>query len=296
MKNNVHEAIQKKIINDIKIVIDGKKKLLPWQKRWVDGEPPQNILTKTIYRGSNVFLLNNIAECNNYKTNFWVSSSYKKHGAWIEKDEWKNNSWITHFEWKIIEDEDSGNIKRFPRVKSWPVWNIDQLKDFGDIKIPESKGIDFIPHEKSMEVCTDFIYSERSRTKREILRHIQSRNGRAYYNPSKHIINTPPMGDFFKAADYPMTIFHELVHSTGHVDILNRDLMCNIKGDKEYSFEELVAEMGSMYLANQYGLEIDFDNSLEYLRGWLSAIEMNPKWLIKAGGKAQSAIDLIIGE
>jgi antirestriction protein ArdC len=45
-------------------------------------------------------------------------------------------------------------------------------------------------------------------------------------------------------------MFHELVHSSGHQDRLHRPgIVDEVKfGSKNYSFEELIAEMGASFL------------------------------------------------
>ena len=63
------------------------------------------------------------------------------------------------------------------------------------------------------------------------------------------------------------TLFHEVIHWTGHESRLNREM----KGsrDKEsYSFEELIAEMGAMLCSLQFGIYEEFINSIRYLKGW----------------------------
>ncbi len=296
MKKSIYEAVTKKIVTDIKSVMEEEKVLMPWQKGWVGGLSPRNPMTGTVYRGSNVFLLNHVASCLKYETNFWVSRGCLKKGAWIKKDEYRKNQWVIHFKW-IVSEDDEGNTRRFPQTKSWPVWNIAQLERLGEIELPEEKeeGLgDFIPHEKSMSIIQDFLANDRCSSKEKLLT-LKHEEPRAYYRPSTHSINMPEIGRFLKEWEYPMTLFHELVHATGHHDLLKRELTGKTN-NKDYSCEELVAEMGATFLANICGLEIDYDNSLEYMRGWLEAIEMNPKWLIQAGAKAQKAVDLILGE
>ena len=294
MKKTVYEAITKRIIgdiiSDIEKVIAGEKILLPWQKQWVGGESPNNPVTGTTYKGSNVFMLNHIANHMGYSDNKWFSYGVtRSHKARILKDEFRNNSWVVHFHYVSYEDKDSGEAKGYPQLKTYKVWNVDQMEHLGSFKLPEKEEReDFIPHEKSMNVLNDYI-DERS----EGLS-LNHGGNRAFYKPSSHSITMPERKQFTDQSAYPHTLFHEAVHSTGYHTLLDRKLTGQT-GRQDYSCEELVAEMGSQMLANICGLEIDYDNSLEYIRGWLSAIEMNPKWLVSAGAKAQKAVNLILG-
>lgn len=52
--------------------------------------------------------------------------------------------------------------------------------------------------------------------------------------------------------------------------------------DKEsYSFEELIAELGSMLLCLQFGILSEFLNSVRYLKGWTNHNIENREHLIR---------------
>jgi antirestriction protein ArdC len=68
----------------------------------------------------------------------------------------------------------------------------------------------------------------------------------------------------------------------------------NFFGSHDYSKEELIAEMGSVFLCNEIGIDATFDNSLAYLKSWLGKLKDDVKLLITAAGKAQKAVDYIL--
>ena len=92
------------------------------------------------------------------------------------------------------------------------------------------------------------------------------------------------------------TAFHELVHWTGHESRLNRDLKGYNCNKKDYAFEELVAELGSVFIAAQFGFNADMTNNAEYLKSWLGCLMEDPEFLYKAAKKAQKASNFIIQE
>ena len=100
--------------------------------------------------------------------------------------------------------------------------------------------------------------------------HIQLRHtdkNRAFYSPSFDYINLPEIDQFNSQAEYYSTAFHEMTHSTGHADRLNRldtGIAAAAFGSETYSKEELVAEIGAATLVNYTGLETDksFRNSI----------------------------------
>ena len=79
----------------------------------------------------------------------------------------------------------------------------------------------------------------------------------AYYLPSKDEVHIGTVRGFKTSEAYHATLFHELIHSTGHETRLARELQPSANKEK-YSREELIAECGpqlsfarSLELVNQ---------------------------------------------
>jgi len=67
-------------------------------------------------------------------------------------------------------------------------------------------------------------------------------------------------------------------------------------GDKEYSKEELIAEMGAAFLCGHCQIENKtIDNSAAYIKGWLKKLRSDKKMVVQAAGLAQKASDFILG-
>ena len=105
------------------------------------------------------------------------------------------------------------------------------------------------------------------------------------------------MKQFKETAEYYGTAFHEMVHSTGHTKRLNRLDATAFFGSDAYSKEELIAEIGSAALVNRAGLETakSFRNSAAYVQSWLQALKNDKRFIVSAAGKAEKAVDLILG-
>ncbi|WP_262697306.1 zincin-like metallopeptidase domain-containing protein [Chryseobacterium nematophagum] len=89
----------------------------------------------------------------------------------------------------------------------------------------------------------------------------------AFYTPTFDYVEMPKKEIFISTSKYYSALFHEVIHWTGHTSRLDR----NLKGHKDkesYSFEELIAEMGSMLCCLQFGILDEFLNSIRYLKGW----------------------------
>jgi antirestriction protein ArdC len=110
-------------------------------------------------------------------------------------------------------------------------------------------------------------------------------------------VNVPDLSCFDQAEEYYSVIFHELTHSTGHVSRLNRETLTQMVrfGDTNYSKEELVAEMGSAFLAGLTGIDLmTIPNSAAYLASWIRRLRGEPKLVISAAAQAQKAVDFIL--
>jgi antirestriction protein ArdC len=120
--------------------------------------------------------------------------------------------------------------------------------------------------------------------------------GRCYYQPSNDTIVMMPLETFSTAEGYYATLFHEMIHSTGHPDRLDR---LGVPGDrKAYAEEELTAEIGSQFLCERVGINnTDLgDNATAYIQNWLKVLKNNPTMVVHAASRAQKAADLIVAQ
>ena len=87
-----------------------------------------------------------------------------------------------------------------------------------------------------------------------------------------------------------------MVHSTGHKDRLNRLTATAHFGNKEYSREELTAEIGSSILCNVTNIDTTdiMDNSAAYIQSWLKALKGDINMVLVAAAKAEKAVEYIL--
>ena len=65
-------------------------------------------------------------------------------------------------------------------------------------------------------------------------------------------------------------------------------------GDENYTKEELVAELGSAFLANMAGFS-DLQNTAAYIRNWSGHLRDNNKLIVWAASRAEKAAEYILG-
>ena len=107
----------------------------------------------------------------------------------------------------------------------------------------------------------------------------------AYYSPTNDTVGLPTLDRFETEDHYYATLFHELVHSTGHEQRLKRASIMerNGYGSEPYGKEELIAEMGSAFLCGYAGIvDRTIDSSAAYLEGWLKQLKEDNTLIVHA--------------
>lgn len=108
--------------------------------------------------------------------------------------------------------------------------------------------------------------------KKEKIKIVESSS--CYFSPKEDCVGMPSINKFSNTNTYYHSYFHELIHSTGTKNREDRKIE-NRFGDKDYSNEELVAELGSIILSNEcWNLNDEIlQNSGEYLKNWLNSMK-----------------------
>lgn len=162
----------------------------------------------------------------------------------------------------------------------------------------------------SAECCENFppLVDEKQLTKTEIHENCETilvgseapivydGGGKNYYSLGEDTIHLTRRDYFLSNEAFYATALHEIAHSTGHEDRLNRELGKNFGKLEEYALEELNAEFASAMLSEKYGLpmtEERLNNHAVYLKSWADAIENNPNALDLAMTNASKIVDYI---
>lgn len=117
-----------------------------------------------------------------------------------------------------------------------------------------------------------------------------------YYAPGSNSVSVPPKEQFKDGEYFYTSLFHELAHSTGHPDYLNREGITNLSalGSDNYAHEELVAELTAALVGNKYGLTKHIkEDSSAYLKGWLHSLREEPSFLKTILGDVKNASVII---
>lgn len=120
----------------------------------------------------------------------------------------------------------------------------------------------------------------------------------AYYKASSDEVHLPKRADFKSMQEFYSTALHEIGHSTGHETRLNRDLSGGF-GSEKYAMEELRAEIASIFMEQDVGIEASdgrLQNNAAYLQSWKEEIKENPNALFTAITDADKIAKYVSGK
>ena len=307
-----------KSIND-KVIEGLQNQGLKWFRPWKAGEEnqPLNRLTKKYYTGFNIFLLNNQMIMNGYKSNQWLTfkqvtemnGQVKKGSRSTDIYFWKRGlqdmktgKFLTDKEIKNVSinetfTEDGKTFKRYRQtftIRYYKVFNLDQTTGIAPLEFDSSINASFTSNDLVDTIVKNYI--SRSNPLRL---NVSDCSNRAYYSPSKDMVVMPKEDSFVDSDSYYKTLFHELAHSTGHENRLNRKGITDkiVFASDKYAQEELVAEISAMYLTGLCDLNPkDSDqNSQAYINGWIKQFKDHSKECFYAMQQASKCSSYILG-
>jgi antirestriction protein ArdC len=255
---------------------------VPWQQPWDNALGlPRNLFSQRAYRGINVWLLTAMG----FPSPFWATfHQVAAAGGRVRK----GAHGVPVVFWKAYAgpaDPETGAAEKRFVLRQYTVFNAAQLDG---VAVPE---ITVLAHRFTpIERCAFLVDAMPQRPT------VLHGHPRACYTPATDTLHLPHPICFQSPEAYYATVWHELVHCTGHRSRLNRSTLTDLClfGDPTYAKEELVAEMGASYLCGVCGIaNVTLDNSAAYLQSWMRVLRHDPTLLVHAAAQAQKAADYI---
>jgi antirestriction protein ArdC len=288
-QNEIRERITHTIIEALE-----KGGLPPWRMPWrtdPNAGFPMNVVSKRHYRGINPLLLQIASMRHNFQSKWYATfNQWHQLGGKVmrrpnnvEPGEW-GTTIIFYKPLQIVEEDEDGKEKEktIYMMRSYVVFNLDQVQ--GD-------HLDHLRVEHSIPNDTDLIvtYENADRVIEATGADIRFGGNQAYYNRRGDYIQIP-LREQFSAAEYYETVLHEICHWCQHPNRLD-----SYKAGT-YAFNELVAEMGSCFLATELGIPTaeSLPNHISYLDHWLKAMKSDHKFIFQASSQASKAADFIL--
>lgn len=281
MKTDVYHMVTDRIIAEL------EAGTVPWKH--LASAPlsqPMNLVSKRPYHGINYLLLSH----SQFSPPYWLTFSQAQElGGHVRKGE---KSEIVVF-WKFleVEDKETGEMKEIPFLRYYHVFNVEQTADVEYPSANSKRARKTPPIEVAEKIVTGMPNGPQIRLDDE---------PRAYYSPASDFVHMTRREACVSDDRYYQTLFHELTHSTGHKSRLNREAEMNgwhAFGTKEYSREELVAEMGAGFLCAECDIfQTIEEDAAAYIASWLTRLANDRTLVVTAAGKAQKAVAYILGQ
>ena len=254
---------------------------MPWH-RWGEAlASPINAVSGKPYRGINVLMLWAAAEASGYSSGRWATyRQWAAAGAQVHKGQkatpvifWKSNP-RSH-----DNDEDSEEGANGPRflARVYSLFNSDQVDGAPSPAARRAQADERVVTAEAFFGATNA--------------NVRHGGDVACYVGATDEIRMPLFEQFRDAQSYYSTLGHETVHWTGAKHRLNRDLSGRF-GTDAYAFEELIAELGSAFIAAHLRLAAEpRADHAAYISSWLRVLRRDPRALLTAAAKAQEAVD-----
>lgn len=278
---SLYESITAKIIESLTAGVR------PWHKPWASSKSFLPLRYNGIpYQGINVLILWITSTEKGFTSPTWMTFKQAEVlGGHVKKGE--HGTPICYADTvrkESMNDEGEQEVKQFSFLRSYIVFNVDQIEGLPSqyYHVP-TKALSPDERIASLEAFvsgTGAIITEEG--------------DRACYIPSLDVIKMPLFSSFDSPECYYATLCHELVHWTGHPSRLDRKIK-NSFGSSDYAFEELVAEIGSAFLASILGFTpLILENHVSYIDSWLEALGKDHQMIFRAASHAQKAVEFLI--
>ena len=314
MKRDVYQEVTDRIVAAL------EAGTVPWHKPWrTAGGVPISIRSGKPYRGINVLILGlegyddcrwgtfkamreaAIAEARHQGREIVMAPS--KRGdreeayevvdgerTWFRGGVQKGEKATSIILWKPVQKGEGDEEQRYMLLRSYSVFNGKQADGLPELPVEEERV--FTPIEEAEHLVEGYISDISNDNPGPPVRYGFDA---ASYSLIADVVSLPDPKQFEGDEAYYCTLFHELIHSTGHKKRLAR-IEPALFGSDPYAKEELVAEIGASFLSGVAGFEeAGGQQSAAYIANWMQRIKDSPKLVVQAAAQAQKAADLILG-
>lgn len=296
-----------------------------WKKGWIGGNGyqgmPQNMNGRT-YSGTNSLFLFMHTAMNNYAAPIYLTFLQKeKEGLRLNKGvkampvvywDWNikdtEGKKVSLTDYRSMSKEERKHCEARPFLRSFRVYNIDQtnMKEVNKEKYDKLVAQFQFPKVADTQGMYKNAALDRMFEHQEWLCkiHCDKPSAGAFFNPTHDFIVIPQKdqfkigkteSDIYKdGMEYYSTALHEMTHSTGTAERLNRNMEGRY-GDPKYAKEELVAELSAAMVGNTMGFDKRItDNSAAYIDGWLHTLREEPRFIMSVMADVNKASNLIL--
>ncbi|WP_343530159.1 ArdC family protein [Yokenella regensburgei] len=270
-RTDIYQTVTDSIITALEA--GAKPWACPWQHVPGMSGLPSNYATGVAYSGMNIMLLWCSASEQGFSDSRWMT--YKQaqaEGGQVRKGE---HGTTAIFYTTLEKENDAGDIDHIPMLKTFTVFNVEQIDGLSLTTEAVSPAGTFEPLPQAENLF------------RSSGANIIEKGQNAFFRPPTDEVRLPERHLFSDAANFYATGLHELVHWSGGKTRLNREMKGRF-GSKDYAFEELIAELGSAFLMADLGIVGEVQHE-SYIASWLKALKNDKRYIFKAASAASKA-------
>ncbi len=311
-KKSVYDKLtpqRKRLVDSILSNLENDKSL--WRQGWRISGAPVSAITGKRYNGVNRLFLSAATMERGYSDNRWLTYNQMKEKGWEFKRDAEGNSMGKNagvsieyfslydkttkqtFDKHILdgmteaERDDYMDENVIALRKYYCVFNGDVIEG-----IPEREKNVEDPSGKNIRAENLLQYWSDNEAK------IIYGGDEAFYRSSTDEIHLPDREKFVNKREEYSTGIHEVGHSTGHEKRLNRNLGDGF-GSDTYAEEELRAEIASMFILQDLGIESgenQIQNNSAYIKYWHDKIKEDPNVLFRAIADAEKITKYVMAK
>lgn len=283
--NKLVEEKKKELVNEFLNWMD--EETMPWKKGW-KMVFHRNIATGKMYKGINQLILMLVSSKFAYTSEYWGTfTQYQKKNIKLNKG--SKGSKIIYYSWFDKEEKENINYsevqKRIengrekdefrPVTKLYNVFNYSSTDKYERLENDKN------------DVSLIDSYLKKSGVS------VKFGGNTACYIPSLNEIHLPNREQFIDDDEYYSTLLHEVAHST--IKEVERYSPSDLDEKEAYAFEELVAEISSVFLCCGFEKELkSIQNNKSYIKSWAKEIKKNNDYLYKAISSAEKVANHVL--
>lgn len=279
----VVSPVRQQLVEQIKTVL--KSGDLRYLQNLIDNKPISG-QTGNAYKGINNIILAFTATEKGYTDPRWLTFSQIKKNNWSLKKDTKGTAI------ELCEYIDKTTKKPFDRNSVAQLSDADKKAYWNENVYPIYKK-HIVFNASCVEGIDKYVkpqidVTSRSERCEKILTHSESpiindSADKPYYKRTSDTIHLPKRERYGNDEDYYAIALHEIAHSTGAPDRLNR--VTGVYGSAKYAEEELCAELASLMIQQDLKLPLSNENlklHTEYIKKWFNVLNNDPTVLYKS--------------
>jgi len=262
----------------------------PWSRPWrcsgSGGRPLRHCGTP--YTGINTLYLWALGDAEGYRSRYWMTYRQAEAlGGNVRRGETGAISvYYSSFKKREEHPETGQAVERNIRfLRHYVVFNADQIDGLPAYFYAAPEPVAPVAPSQRQHAIDAFFAA--------IPAEVRHGGNQAYFTPTFDYIQMPNRSAFRSMDLYASTRCHETIHWSGHASRLARTFGKRF-GDKAYSFEELVAEIGAGLCCADLGLPNQLhDSHASYVGHWVGILRGDKTAIIHAAAKAEQAFSYL---